>query len=332
MKKILIIHTGGTFGMMPMEPSETLAPGNFQHELLKRVPEIGLIAKINVQIPFNEDSSDLSIKQWDIMAKSINKNMDNYDGFVIIHGTDTMIYTAAALSFSLLNLKKPVILTGAQIPLSKLRSDARLNLIDAIELATHKIGEVLIVFGQQILRGNRSRKNSRSSYTAFYSPNYPLLGTIGINIDLQKKLILKSTQKYRFNGGFDPSLLSIHIFPNSDPDFYRHTINNKNIRAIMLIGFGAGNLPMKEIGWLPFIRDAIASGMAIFINSSSAHGEVNLKIYESGQKALEAGAIGCADMTIEASVVKIMKALAKKKSTQDVVNYFLTDLAGEISH
>ena len=195
MKKILILHTGGTFGMMPMEPDQILAPGNLQHELLKRVPEIAQIAEIRVIIPFNEDSSNLAIKEWDILAKTIDANMNEYDGFVIIHGTDTMVYTAAALSFSLINLKKPVILTGAQRPLSKLRSDARLNLIDAIEVATYKIGEVLIVFGQHILRGNRCRKTSITSYDAFYSPNYPLIGKIGLNVEPNKSLILKSKNK-----------------------------------------------------------------------------------------------------------------------------------------
>ncbi len=332
MKKILIIHTGGTFGMMPMEPDETLAPGNFQHELLTRVPEISKIAEIKVEIAFNEDSSDLSIKEWESLAKRIDNRMSDYDGFVIIHGTDTMVYTAAALSFSLLNLKKPVILTGAQIPLSKLRSDARLNLIDAIEVATYNIGEVLIVFGQKIIRGNRARKNSRTSYGAFYSPNYPNIGEIGINVELKKNLISKTTEKYKFKPGFDPSVLSIHIFPNSNPEFYRNTIHNKKIRAVLLIGFGAGNIPMKELQWLSFIEDAISEGMVVFINSSAAHGKVNLQSYQNGQRVLEAGAIGCVDMTIEASVVKIMKSLSISQDVSKVKDYFLSDLAGEIGN
>jgi len=332
MKKILILHTGGTFGMMPMEPDQILAPGNLQHELLKRVPEIAQIAEISVQIPFNEDSSDLSIKEWDSLAEIIDSNMNSYDGFVIIHGTDTMVYTAAALSFSLLNLKKPVILTGAQRPLSKLRSDARLNLIDAIEVATHSIGEVLIVFGQNILRGNRARKTSITSYDAFYSPNYPVIGEIGLNVEPETDLIRKNSDYYSFNPGFDPSVLSIHIFPNSDAEFYRHVVFNKKIRALMLIGFGAGNLPVKDSQWLSFIKDAISEGKIVLINSSSAHGRINLQIYESGQKALEAGAIGCNDMTIETSVVKIMKALASTSDIEKQKNYFLKDIAGEIGN
>ncbi|KAA3617213.1 MAG: asparaginase [Calditrichaeota bacterium] len=330
MKKILVLHTGGTFGMMPMEPDQTLTPGNLQHELLERVPEIAQIAEINVQIPFNEDSSDLSIKEWDVLAEIINSNMNTYDGFVIIHGTDTMVFTAAALSYSLLNLNKPVILTGAQRPLSKLRSDARLNLIDAIEVATYDIGEVVIVFGQHILRGNRSRKTSITSYDAFYSPNYPPLGEIGLNVEPKKSLIRQSSNNYQFSPGFDSSVISIHIFPNCDPGFYRHTILDKNIRAIMLIGFGAGNIPMKESEWLVFIKDAVSAGKAVFINSSSSHGKVNLQIYESGQKVMDAGAIGCVDMTIEASVVKIMKSLALSSDTKGVKNYFLKNIAGEI--
>ena len=316
--------------MMPMEPDQILAPGNLQHQLLNRVPEIAQIAEISVQIPFNEDSSDLSIKEWDMLAKIIDSNMNGYDGFVIIHGTDTMVYTAAALSFSLLNLNKPVILTGAQRPLGSLRSDARQNLIDAIEVATKNIGEVLIVFGQNILRGNRSRKTSITSYDAFYSPNYPPIGEIGLNVELKKGLVWQTANKYKFSPGFDPSLLSIHIFPNCDPAFYKHIIQNKKIRAIMLIGFGSGNIPMKELQWLTFIEDTIAAGKVVFINSSSAHGKVDLHIYESGQKILGAGAKGCNDMTIETSVVKIMKALAISQDVKRVKEYVLKSIAGEI--
>lgn len=316
--------------MMPMEPDQILAPGNLQHQLLNRVPEIAQIAEISVQIPFNEDSSDLSIKEWDMLAKIIDSNMNGYDGFVIIHGTDTMVYTAAALSFSLLNLNKPVILTGAQRPLGSLRSDARQNLIDAIEVATKNIGEVLIVFGQNILRGNRSRKTSITSYDAFYSPNYPPIGEIGLNVELKKGLVWQTANKYKFSPGFDPSLLSIHIFPNCDPAFYKHIIQNKKIRAIMLIGFGSGNIPMKELQWLTFIEDTIAAGKVVFINSSSAHGKVDLHIYESGQKILGAGATGCNDMTIETSVVKIMKALAISQDVKRVKEYVLKSIAGEI--
>ena len=158
MKKILLLHTGGTFGMVALEPDKVLTPGNLQDELTTHVPELNQIADINVEIPFNEDSANVGISHWNQLARIIHNKMDDYDGFVVIHGTDTMVYTASALSLSLINLKKPVIFTGAQRPLAKLRSDARLNIIDAVEVSTTDLQEVLIVFGQNILRANRSRK------------------------------------------------------------------------------------------------------------------------------------------------------------------------------
>jgi len=166
MKRILLIHTGGTFGMAPIDPGDILAPGGFQAEILNTIPEIRRLADIDVVIPFNLDSSNIGINQWDEIAKLIFDNKDAYDGFVIIHGTDTMVYTASALSFSLRNFAKPVVLTGAQRPLSKLRNDAYSNLIDSVEVAALGIPETIIVFGQRILRANRAKKLSTSSYPA----------------------------------------------------------------------------------------------------------------------------------------------------------------------
>lgn len=331
MKKILIVHTGGTFGMVSTEPDQVLTPGNLQNELQKHVPEINQIADIEINILFNEDSSNLGIYHWSTLAGIIDGNMHKYDGFVIIHGTDTMVYSAAALSFSLLNLSKPVILTGAQIPLAKLRSDARQNLIDAIEVSTQQLAEVLIVFGQKILRGNRARKTSITNYGAFYSPNYPEIGNIGINLEIDEKECLKSNEKYKFLAGFESSVLSIHVFPGCNPDFYYDALNKVEIRAFILIGFGSGNIPVKEAGWLDFIRRSIELGKPVFVNSSSAHGKINLNYYENGEKMLAAGAIGCEDMTVEASIVKIMKGLAHKSNPRSLKEFFLTNLAGEIS-
>lgn len=316
--------------MVPMEPDEVLAPGNLQDELLNRIPEVNQIAQIDVHIACNEDSSNLGIPEWNDIAETIHRNMADYDGFVIVHGTDTMVYTAAALSYSLINLKKPVILTGAQRPLAKLRSDARLNFIDALEVATCDINEVLIVFGQRILRGNRAKKTSISNYGAYYSPNYPLIGEIGLNLVIQEPLLLRSEEPFSYDPGFDSSLLNIMVYPECDPAFYEHIVDNDSVRAVMLIGFGAGNLPEKNKEWLSFIRKCVARGKIVFINSSSSHGYINLDIYKSGRKVLDAGAVGCKNMTIEAATVKIMKALYKFKKPDQVSTYCLSDIAGEI--
>jgi len=331
MKKILLLHTGGTFGMVSMEPDQVLTPGNLQNELTSHVPEIMEIAELDVKVLYNEDSANFSMEHWNKLAKTINENMESYDGFVIIHGTDTMVYTAAALSLTLLNLKKPVVLTGAQIPLEKLRGDARQNLIDAVEVSTHNLCEVLIVFGQKILRGNRVRKSSITSYGAFFSPNYPEIGEIGLNVEITKNNILNSAKNYLYQPGFDSSILSIHIFPGSDPSVFEHLMTNPKITVIMLIGFGAGNIPTKTTGWLKLIEMATKKDKMVFINSSSSHGRIDLSLYESGKKALEAGAIGCGDMTVETSIIKIMKALYLYNDSQKVKNFFKTPMAGECS-
>ncbi|MCB0283484.1 MAG: asparaginase [Calditrichae bacterium] len=330
MKKILVIHTGGTFGMVPMEPDQVLAPGNLQDELLNHIPEVNQIAEIDVQIVCNEDSSNLGISAWNSLAEVIYSHMDKYDGFVIVHGTDTMVYSAAALSYSLINLQKPVIFTGAQLPLAKIRSDARLNFIDALEVATRQINEVLIVFGQRILRGNRSKKTSISNYGAYYSPNYPLIGEIGLNLEIENSLLLRPSGKFIYDPGFEPSLLNILIYPECDPVFYESIVENKALRAIQIIGFGAGNLPERNKEWIRFIRKCVDNKKAVFINSSSAHGKINLDIYESGHNVLKAGAVGCKNMTIEATTVKIMKALHKYSELQDIYSYTLSNIAGEI--
>lgn len=332
MKKILLLHTGGTFGMIPMEPDQVLTPGNLLQELQQYVPEISKIADLDIKILFNEDSANLALRHWQILAKTVHENMDRYEGFVIIHGTDTMVYTAAALSFTLLNLQKPVIITGAQIPLTKQRSDARQNLIDALEVASFPLNEVLIVFNQKIVRGNRTRKTSITSYGAFFSPNYPVIGNIGINVEIDKTHMLQTTEKYTYLEGFNPSLLSIHVYPGCDPGFYKHVLKNPAINVILLIGFGAGNIPVKEQDWLTFIRDAVSKRKNVFVNSSSAHGGINLELYENGKMIMDAGAVGCKDMTVESSIVKIMKSLAIASEPAKVQEFFLRNVAGEISN
>jgi len=328
-KRILIIHTGGTFAMTASEPDEMLIPGNLQSELVEHVPEITSIAKINVEIPFNQDSSESGIEEWQLLSKSIYSRMDKYDGFVVIHGTDTMAYTASALSFSLLNLRKPVILTGAQRPLSKLRSDARSNLIDAIELATMDIPEVIIVFGQHILRGNRSKKISTSSYDAFDSPNFPHLGEIGLKIDLHKNRLLKLQGASILLEGFIPKVALISVQPTLKPQWYERVFDT-DLKIIILLAYGSGNLPAKEPNWLRFIENARKKDVGVVIGSHSLHGMVDLDLYEAGKKAQDAGAIGLGKMTYEAAYVKLQKILTLSSSIPEIYDRFSQNWAGEL--
>ena len=315
--------------MVPTEPDNTLAPGALQDQILKTIPEIRRIAKIDVIIPFNMDSSNIGIEQWEELASILDVNMNQYEGFVIIHGTDTMVYTASALSFSLRNIQKPVILTGSQRPLSFLRSDARNNLIDAIELATMNIPEVLIVFGQKIMRGNRTKKTSISNYDAFESPNYPLIGEIGIKINLYKKNILNIQDAYFLNKGFRPDIMVLNVYPSLNPDLLMPLLNSK-CTAYIVRGFGAGHLPNTKPDWMPFVKEAVQKGKLVFIGSHAPHGAIDLDLYESGRKSKDLGAIGLDDMTIEAAYVKLMKIAAMTDNQQETIQYLKTDWAGEL--
>lgn len=314
--------------MMPLKPTEVLVPGKFQDKISTLVPEITRIAEIDVDVLFNLDSSDIGIEEWDLLAKHIYHNLENYDGFVIIHGTDTMTYTAAALSFSLLHLNKPVILTGAQRPLSKLRNDARLNLIDAVELAVMNIPEVLIVFGQRILRGNRAKKISSSDYRAFHSSNFPYLGEIGVHIHLDESKILKPTEKPLLLSGFKSDVAVLAIHPSMNPDKFLSLLN-ESIKVYILQGFGAGNLPIENLSWIPFIRRATQKGKLVFIGSHSISGSVDLNLYASAKSALEAGAHGIGEMTVEAAYVKLQKILALTLDKTEIFNKFYENWAGE---
>lgn len=328
-KKILVIHTGGTFAMTTADPDTVLVPGDLQSELLSHVPEIIQIADIQVQIPFNKDSSESGTPEWQLLSKMVYDNMERYEGFVIIHGTDTMAYTASALSFSLLNLRKPVVLTGAQRPLSKLRSDARSNLIDAIELATMPIPEVIIVFGQLILRGNRSKKISTSRYDAFDTPNFPHLGEIGLTIDLHKNRLLQPQGASLLLDGFVPRVATINIQPSLSPEYFE-SILQTDLKVIILLGFGAGNIPQKNPNWLSFIKKAVQADMAVVIGSHSLHGAVDLNLYQLGKLARDVGAVGLGPMTEAAAFVKLQKILTLTQSVPEIYERFLQNWAGEL--
>ncbi|RMH66200.1 MAG: asparaginase [Calditrichaeota bacterium] len=330
MKKILILHTGGTFGMVPKEPDEVLVPGNLHTEWSRQVPEITRLADIYIEIPFNMDSSNVGMEEWRQLIRRVSEQMNDYDGFVIIHGTDTMAYTASALSYGLRNVPKPVVLTGAQRPLARLRSDARGNLIDAIEIATMDIPEVVIVFGQSVLRGNRATKTSITRYDAFASPNFPLLGKIGLNVEIYRKRLRTVAGPFRSDDAFSADLATVCLFPGIRPAYYQHLLDEP-VKAYYLTGFGAGNIPEKDDGWLDFIRRARQKGRPVFIGSSSAHGNVDLHLYQGAKAALQAGARGTRDMTREAALVKLMKLCALYEAADEIIEAFYVDMAGEIT-
>ncbi len=315
--------------MVPVEPDRSLAPAEIQDHILNLVPEITRLAEIDVVTPFNKDSSNVGIRDWDQLSGLIYSKWNEYDGFVVIHGTDTMTYTASALSFSLRNLDKPVILTGSQRPLSQSRSDARLNLIDAIELATMDLREVLIVFNQRIMRGNRTKKISIKSYHAFESPNFPLLGEIGVTIDIDVRRMLYSEGPVMHLPDFQPKVAVLPVQPSLTPAYFL-PILDEDLKALILLGFGSGNVPFPDPEWINFIKNAVGRGLSVFIGSQSIQGKVDLELYECGHQAMLSGAQSIGEMTVEAAYVKLLKILSITCQPEEITRMFQENWAGEI--
>ncbi|NUM81176.1 asparaginase [bacterium] len=329
MKKILLIHTGGTMGMTAGE-HPSLATKQFEDEVFRHVPGVKNIAHIDFKNPFNIDSSNIGIRHWVEIGSIIEEHMETYDGFVIIHGTDTMSYTACALSFMLTNLPKPVILTGSQRPLSAIRTDAKNNLINAIELATYDIPEVGIFFDYKLFRGNRTIKISIDDFDAFSSPNYPLLAEVGLNIEI-KNFHRTPTGIFRLHKNFSNDVFCTRLFPGFNPVTILSLIDSP-IRVFIFEAFGSGNVPILENSLVPIIQKISGSGKLAAITSQCVNGSVDLALYDCGQQALEAGAITCGDMTTEAAIIKAMYLLGQfDGNAGKVKNNFNISIAGEIT-
>ncbi len=330
MKKILLIHTGGTFGMMPVKPSSYLVPADIQDLITKHLPEIKKIGHVEFEVAFNIDSSDIQIDHWVKMAHIISKNYNKYDGFVIIHGTDAMIYSACALSFMLKGLAKPVILTGSQRPLALIRSDARSNLINSIELATLDIPEVSICFGTNLFRGNRTIKISNTSYQAFTSPNFPALAEVGWEISLSDN-ILRPGKHLTVLDQFNNDVFCFRFFPGLLPNYLNCLIDSP-IKGIVIEALGMGNIAIKENSFINWIEQMNKNNKIVVINSQNPYGKINLSLYECGKMITDVGGISAGDMTTAASIIKLMHLLGyHKEEINKVKEKFLKPLAGEIS-
>ncbi len=292
------------------------------------IPELTQVADLAVEKVFFEDSSDVNRTHWKLLAESVYNHYRSYDGFVVLHGTDTMAYTASALSYALKNLGKPVIFTGSQVPMSNLRSDARRNLVNAVELATLSIPEIAICFNDHLFRGNRSTKMSIGDFDAFASPNYPHLAEIGIDIKLSEN-ILKPAGKFECHPDFDDSLFVQKLHPNLKPSLLNN-LDLSEIKAVILEAFGSGNMPVKgEYNLLPFIEKCRDEGVHVIVTSQAAYDAVKLDQYTSGRAAKERGAISAGPMTMEATVTKSMYLLGQKLNQKEFRTYFEKNLAGE---
>lgn len=325
MRTILLLHTGGTLGMTPSGEPASLAPGRFLDHLQEQVPELGEMAKLSVEVPFNQDSASMEPADILALANRVRASAHDFDGFVIIHGTDTMAFTASCLGFLLADLGKPVVLTGSQRPLAFVRSDARSNLVNAVDLACRGIPEVGICFGTHWIRGVAADKLSVHQFEAFQSPNLPALAEIGAEIRLHPEVGQFVRQVPAGLGG--NMNLAIHtVTPHPGMPW---SLAPADARAVLIQAFGAGNLPMGRADVGTFLKDAAARSLPVVVTSQCPYGGVDLSAYELGRKMEEAGAISGGLHTRWAALAKLGLMLGAGGGQAEVRASFQGAWAGE---
>lgn len=337
---ILLIYTGGTIGMVENSETGTLEAFNFSH-LYSQLPELQRF-KFKVEtIVFDPviDSSDVNPSHWVELVRIIEDNYENHDGFVILHGTDTMAYTASALSFMIENLTKPIVLTGAQLPIGKLRTDAKENLITAMEIAADKdiygnpiVPEVSIFFQNYLFRGNRTTKINADNFNAFKSYNYRYLAKSGIQIRYDKNAILKRDleKKTRFHYWMNTDIAILKLFPGIGRKHIEAVLNIEGIRGIILETFGSGNAP-RNPDLLDAIKKAVRKGVVVVNITQCEIGSVSMGRYETGQELLKAGVISGLDSTVEAAITKLMYLIGHNYSKEEITVRMRVPLVGEIT-
>lgn len=314
---------------MTSGPSGSLTvPSAPDCHLLEKIPELATLAKIDV-LPFiNTDSSNLQPEIWIDLARVVYDRMREYDGFVITHGTDTLSYTAAAMSFFLQDLGKPVVLTGAQIPLEETGSDGRTNLINAFRVAIADIAEVVVVFGTQIIKGTRAKKTSVFDLQAFTSANAVPLGNIGLTLKFNREVQKRSKRKGLLSAQLDPNVARLPVYPGMKPEIITYLM--KHHHGIVIEGYGSGNIPTEENSLIPAIHQATDKGIPIVICTQCLVGSTEMELYQVGRAALQAGAIPAMDMTPETSLVKLMWVLGQTRDPRTIDSLMQKPFAGEI--
>ena len=304
-----------------------LQPGDFADRLLDHVPELSRLASIQVHIECNLDSTNLGPAQWAGLASRVSEYRDRVDGFVIIHGTDTMAYTAGALSYALRGLDKPVVLTGAQLPLVALRSDARPNLADAVQVAGMNLAEVMICFDGLLLRGCRSVKNDARSYRAFASPGVSPLATLGIGVDVAMH-VRRPQVPFHCDPRFDPGVSVVMVHPGLGPEVFNSMLDSGRVRGVVLAALGVGNIPRTNPEVLRSITRLIERGVLV-VAVTQWGGGVDLSAYDTGRALADIGVISGGRMRVEAALPKVMHALATCSDADAQKAYITTDIAGE---
>lgn len=334
---VLIIYSGGTIGMV-RDSYGSLIALKF-NQILQQLPSLQVLNVTITVISFPEpmDSSNMNYQNWIDIGYIIYENYANYDGFVVLQGTDTMAYSASALSFMLEGLNKPVIFTGAQLPISAIRSDARPNLITAIEIASKKNGnrpivpEVCIYFDYQLLRGNRTKKVRSSHFSAFESENYPILAKVGISIEFNIAAIrkYKADRQLAFREKYDPNVVILKLFPSITPGVIESILSIKALRGIVLESYGSGNAPTA--GWfIKSLKNAIDRGIVIFNVSQCAGGKVIHGRYATSKLLDNLGVISGWNITTEAALAKMMHILGQDTDIEKIKSFLATPICGEM--
>ncbi|MBE6214874.1 MAG: type I asparaginase [Bacteroidales bacterium] len=338
---ILLIYTGGTIGMKEDPSIQALRPFDFS-QILEEVPELGKFAYKIDSYTFDPliDSSDVDPLNWVTLASLIEERYDGYDGFVILHGTDTMAYSASALSFMIEGLTKPVIFTGSQLPIGVPRTDGKENLISAVEIAASKdadghatVPEVCICFDNVLMRGNRTTKINSDNFRAFRSPNLPPLAEAGISIRYNSALVIKPEdwdRKPVFHKSLDTRVSILKIHPGITPQVARAILCGEESRAVIMETYGAGNAPSR--GWfLDLVREASRKGKILVNVTQCLAGSVNMDIYATGKSLKELGVINAYDSTTESALGKLFYLMGLNAEDEDVKRMLCNNLRGEIS-